>query len=256
MLLPFQLQAVPESSINTADSFYDVLLWASSSMALRGIQCQLREVEGCAHMLLGNDSFCVPTQPADRQTAGHNSSPASNNMTAHTGGRRSGSAATPALARWSRTGWAYWRIKVFTQSLHQIVLSFVLKWKLKATFFFYSGHCCCRSSYYIMYISGRCLVAFWQICWGLCFLMEWSCACCDKQSFIPKQRCDDWCHLSSERLHSFIQWVTLALMGLLLCFQPLSVSPQHLQVWRAQCLPLRPSQCRGLPDLLLYRDAL
>lgn len=58
---------MPECSINTTDSFYDVLLWASSATALRGIQCQLREVEGCAHMLLGNDSFCVPTQPADRQ---------------------------------------------------------------------------------------------------------------------------------------------------------------------------------------------
>lgn len=26
-----------------------------------------REVEGCAHMLLGNKSFSVPTQPADSQ---------------------------------------------------------------------------------------------------------------------------------------------------------------------------------------------
>lgn len=25
------------------------------------------EMEGCAHMLLGNDSFSVPTQPADSQ---------------------------------------------------------------------------------------------------------------------------------------------------------------------------------------------
>lgn len=25
------------------------------------------EVEGCAHMLLGNESFSVPTQPADSQ---------------------------------------------------------------------------------------------------------------------------------------------------------------------------------------------
>lgn len=62
-----QLLTVPECSINTTDSFYDVLLWASFSTALRGIQCQLREVEGCAHMLLGNNSFCVPTQPADTQ---------------------------------------------------------------------------------------------------------------------------------------------------------------------------------------------
>lgn len=48
--------------------FHHVLPAPPFSAVLKGIQCRIRgEVEGCAHMLLGNDSFSVPTQPADSQ---------------------------------------------------------------------------------------------------------------------------------------------------------------------------------------------
>lgn len=51
------------------DSFYDVLLFANFFFhsPQRNSVSDRREAEGCAHMLLGNDSFSMPTQPADSQ---------------------------------------------------------------------------------------------------------------------------------------------------------------------------------------------
>lgn len=62
-LMPLQQLRAPSDGSSRADRFPDV-----SSAVLRGIQCQIGgETEGRAHMLLGNDSFSVPTQPAVSQ---------------------------------------------------------------------------------------------------------------------------------------------------------------------------------------------
>lgn len=60
-----------------------------------------RDVEGCAHMLLGNDSFSVPTQPADRQQ-----DTIAATVRPHTALLLSGSAARASIRSLDRTGQA------------------------------------------------------------------------------------------------------------------------------------------------------
>lgn len=161
------------------------------STVLKGIQCQIGEKwRGCAHMLLGNDSFSVPTQPADSQQDTMAALARQQYDHTHTGAPLSwlglGSIGQVASSRWIK-------VSVFGRWIEAVCL--------------FVHHLICQSRkvtlHTYLYISVICRCIFYVF-------LEWL---SDKQSFISSQRFDGWCHESGERPHSFLSVISCLSWG-------------------------------------------
>lgn len=178
-----------------------------------------REAEGCAHMLLGNDSFSVPTQPADRQQ--------------------------DTIAALRAT------VRPHIQSLHCLAQQ-LRPWHACEEL---DKRSCQRAKVSVkldnwQYLFTRCIYQAnmisvhtqWQTLVYFIFRMFSRGLLADVMSPVKGLIHSDSHLLSGD------YWTTD-------CFWTV-FPPQHLQVWRAQRLSLRALQCGRLPDLFLHRDAL